>query len=232
MGDSDLDTSESPSDDVLLRVESLGLRVPFTLATVGMIALAGWLTNTATGEELGSQAITRLGFAPADTASFDLVRAVTSAFVTTSPVSFWTAIVATTVFAGLLEWRQGSLRAAIAFWGTHLITITLSSALIAPLHLAGDATARLLFLARDVGPSAGYVGCLGYLLFGLGGRLRLIALGLGVAVLLAVLAVTMRSVASRPAEMSAALSHLLALPIGFGLGALTSKKRPPPARSG
>jgi hypothetical protein len=222
--------TEPPSEGVFHRIEAFGLRLPFTLATVGMIVLAGWITSTAVGEQLGARTIARLGFAPADTASLDLMRAVVSAFVTNGPAAFWTAVAATSVLAGLVEWRNGSLRAAVAFWGTHFITLALSWALIAPLHLAGDASARLMFLARDVGPSAGYVGCLGYLLFGLRRKARLIALGVCVAILSAALALSVRTVLSQPAEVSAALSHLIALPIGFTLGVITSGKPHPPSR--
>ncbi len=214
---------------VLERIEAFGLRVPFTLATVSMLALAGWLTNNAVGERLGSTAVGRLGFAPADTASFDLARAFMSAFVTSSPAAFWVAIVATATFAGLVEWRHGSLSAGIAFWGTHFVTLALSWALLIPLHLAGDASARLLFLSRDVGPSAGYVGCLGYLLYDLTGRIRLASLALGILVLAAVLAFNVRALSSQPAEVSAALSHLIALPVGFLLGRLRSRMRRKPA---
>ena len=226
VSDSGPRTTESPTTIFLSRIEAFGLRVPFTLATVAMLVLAGWLTNTASGENLGVHAIARLGFAPADTASFDLARAIASVLVTNGPAAFWTALVATAAFAGFVEWRYGSMRAAIAFWGTHLATIALSFALLAPLHLAGDPAARLIFLARGVGPSAGYVGCLGYLLFGLGRRARLISLGVGITVLAVALALSLPTVASQPAEVSAALSHLLALPIGFALGALMSRERP------
>jgi len=215
---------KSSASDLLSRVEKVGLRVPFTIATVGMLVLAGWLTNSANGEQLGQRAIQRLGFSPSDTASFDIMRAVMSAFVTNGPTAFWFAIAATTILVGLTEWRYGSMRAAVAFWGTHLVTLTLTWVLLAPLHLAGDATAKLLFLARDVGPSAGFMGCAGYLLYGLGGKAGSLSLAVGVVVLSGLLAVNLGTVASEPAEVSAALSHLLALPVGFVLGLLTSKR--------
>jgi hypothetical protein len=222
--DPESDRAKRASVGILARAETIGLRVPFTIATVGMLVLAGWLTSSATGEQLGARAIARLGVSPADTASFDVVRAVMSAFVTNGPAAFWSAIAATAVLVGLTEWRYGSMRAAIAFWGTHLVTLALTWVLLAPLHLAGDATASLLFLARDVGPSAGFMGCAGYLLYGLGGKAGPLALAIGVVALSGQLAVNLGTVASEPAEVSAALSHLLALPVGFTLGLLTSKK--------
>lgn len=219
-----------PARGVLERAEVFGRRIPFTLSTVAMIALAGWLTNTANGVQLGARAIARVGFAPSDTTSFDLVRAVMSAFVTNGPFAFWLAIGSTAALAGFVEWRAGSVRASIAFWGSHLIVIALSWILLAPLHLTGDATARLLYVARDVGPSAGYVGCLGYLLFGLGGRVRWLVLASGFVILAGMLAFALRGVATEPAEVSAALSHFLALLVGFALGALTRPKQAAPAQ--
>jgi hypothetical protein len=232
MGGPEPNMTKRSFGDIISRVEAVGLRVPFTIATVGMLVLAGWLTNSANGEQLGARAIARLGFAPADTTSFDLVRAVMSAFVTNGPAAFWFAVVATAILVGLTEWRYGSARAAIAFWGTHLITLALTWVLLAPLLLTTDATAKLLFLARDVGPSAGFMGCAGYLLYGLGGKSGSLSLAVGVVVLSGLLAVNLGTVATEPAEVSAALSHLLALPVGFVLGLLTSKKADPPAENG
>ena len=226
------DTTKRSAGDVVSRVEAVGQRVPFTIAMVGMLLIAGWLTNTANGEQLGARAITRFGFAPADTTSFDLVRAVMSAFVTNGPTAFWFAIAATAILAGQVEWRYGSARAVIAFWGTHLITLALTWILLASLHLTGDSTARLLYLARDVGPSAGVVGCAGYLLSGLGGKAGPLSLALGVVVLSALLGVNLGTVVAEPAEVSAALSHLLALPVGFVLGLLTSARPGPPSENG
>jgi hypothetical protein len=212
-------------DGTLSRIEAAGLRVPFTLATVSMLALAGWLTNTAAGEQLGAKAIERLGFAPADTLSLDVMRAVVSVFVTNGPAAFWVGIVATAAFAGLAEWRYGTLRAVIAFWGTQFITVAVSWILLAPLHLTGDASASLLFLARDVGPSAGYMGCLGFLLYGLSRRARAVSLAVGLMILAGMLALSLRTLGTMPAEVGAALSHLVALPVGFLLGFLTSRGR-------
>lgn len=211
----------------LERLERAARRVPFTLSTLGMLALAGWLTRTAQGVELGSRAIARLGFAPADTGSGDVVRAFMSAFVTNSPVAFWTAALAIAALAGLVEVRAGSSRAAIVFWGTHLVTLVLSWAMLAPLHVAGSTTASLLFLARDVGPSAGFAGCLGYLIAGLKPRARVLALAGGVIALAAALALALPGVGSDPAGVSAALTHLLALPAGAGLAVLIPGPRHP-----
>lgn len=172
MAGSERYTPDSGAPGILDRIEASAFRFPFTLSILALIALAGWLTQTASGVQLGAKALSRFGFAPADTASFNLLRAVMSAFVTNGPFAFWTALVAVALFAGLSELRSGSLRTSIAFWGSHLIVLVLSWALLASLHLVGSASAGILYLARDVGPSAGYVGCLGYLLWGLRGRVR------------------------------------------------------------
>lgn len=219
------------TEGFISRARSSARRVPFTLAMIGMLVLASWLTGTSTGVQLGARAIARLGFAPADTASFDLVRAIMSAFVTNGPTAFWIALPATAILAGITEWRNGSLKAATAFWGAHLITLGLSWALLVPLHLSGDPMGRLLFVARDVGPSAGFMGCLGYMLFGLKGKAGPLSLAFGVVVLSGVLLMSLKTVASEPAEVSAALSHLLALPVGFVLGLLMSRRPRPPARN-
>jgi hypothetical protein len=200
------------------RVEHAALRLPFTISTLALVVLAGWITETVAGAQLGTRAIERLGFAPADTISFDLLSALMSAFVTEGPVAFWTAVVAIAAFAGVAEWRHGSARATAAFWGTHLLVLAISAVVLGPLHLAGSAAGTVLFLARDVGPSAGYVGCLGYLVADVRGSWRWGALALGTAVLAGAFGLSLGVLSSEPARVSAALSHLLALPVGFVLG--------------
>jgi hypothetical protein len=206
-------------------IEGCGKRVPFTIATVALIALAGWLTRTDAGVQLSARAIARFGFAPADTTSFNLLRAVMSAFVTNGPLGFWSAIALTAAFAGIVEWRFGSLWATIAFWGGHLITLALSWLILAPMHVVGEAAGSLLYLARDVGASAGYVGCLGFAIARLKPGLRYTLLAVGAVGLIGMFAIELASVATEAAEVSAALSHLLALLIGFGLGLLAARQR-------
>ena len=218
MGDSAGTTKKRDIDDVIRRVERGALQVPFTASTVAMVVLAGWLTSTYAGVRLSAHAITRLGSSPADTASFNVLRGVMSAFVTNGPAAFWLAVVAIAVFAGISELRFGSLRTGLAFWGSHIVTLALSWILLGSLDLAGDAAARLLYIAHDVGPSAGYVGCLGYLLASLGSKARSTALAVGVVVLSGMLAINLGSLESDPSGVSAALSHLIALPVGFMLG--------------
>lgn len=224
MTESEQSRPQGSTGGVFERLESVALRVPFTLSTLALLALAGWLTNTAAGEQLGERAIARLGFSPADTGSFDVLSAMASALVTNGPLAFWLALAAVAILVGFTEWRFGSVRVAIAFWGSHLATLALSWVLLAPLHLLGDTTGSMLFLARDVGPSAGYMGCVGYLVSALPGKVRLVALASGVGALVTLLVVSLGGVASDPTGVSAALSHLLALPVGFILGLVTHRR--------
>jgi len=217
---------QSGTSSGLGRAEQIGHRLSFTIATVAMIALAGWLTNTAAGATLGAHAIRRLGFAPADTPSVNVLRAVVSAFVTNGPVAFWLALAATALLVGLTEWRHGSLRATFIFWGAHLATLVLSWVVFAPMRLAGQPIGSLLYITRDVGPSAGYVGCLGYLVGSLRGTWRWPAFATIVAVLLGMLAFNAVGISSEPAELSAAVSHLIAMLVGFGASALTLRRQP------
>ena len=189
-------------------------RFPFTLAMLGVLTLAAFLTNTHSGQ-LSTAWLNRFGFAPTDLLVLDLWRLFTSAVVTSGGVVFWEALGMIVFAVGLTEWRTSSRRAALTFWGIHLLTMLIESLVIAlPLHWAGINAGTLVALSRDVGPSAGYFGSLGLAVATLkkpwhwfiGGT---IFTGLTVAML------TISGHSSLGMELSADLAHLLAFPLGW-----------------
>ena len=142
-------------------------------------------------------------------------RLFTSALVTSGGRVFWEAVVMIAIAVGLAEWLAGSLRTFLTFWGAHLMALLVEGWVIAwPLHEWGDAEVRLLAYTRDVGPSAGYFGCLGLACALLRGKWRwsalLILSGLFVALYLPA-----SSAAEQRVKLFADLAHLIAFSVGW-----------------
>lgn len=189
-------------------------RLPFTGAMVVLLLFAGLLTNSHV-TQLQAELVHRFGFAPRDLVSFEWVRLVTSVFFTQGGASSWIAAILVTLFAGMAEVAWGTVPAAIAFWGAHAVAVLVTAAVALPLHLAGDELATLVYVTRDVGPSAGYLGCLGLVVYALNVRYRpwvSIVLGAG---LIGALALAFVSRPVQVVDVSASLAHVVAFPTGL-----------------
>ncbi len=137
--------------------------LPFTLILLGSVALAGFWTKIHRGD-LPNSWMEKIGFAPNDLWSGRLERVLFSTFFTDSRKSFIQALGMTLVLVGLSERTAGTWRTVLTFWGVHTLTlIILSLFIVLPLHRLKISFGAELALVRDVGPSAGYFGCLGFL---------------------------------------------------------------------
>ena len=189
------------------------VKLPFTLTlliTVGGVAL---LTDSHNGR-LHPAWLQRLGFAAQDMAAGRWERLFSSAVTTHGGSVFWQAMGMTAVAVGTAEWLTGSKRTALTFWGIHLLTLSLESSLVTPfLHQFANVDA--LQVARDVGPSAGYFGCLGLVVWQLPRRWRM-AVGLTIlAGLLLTLWRPLRVDETAELKLLADVAHLLAFSLGF-----------------
>ncbi len=142
-------------------IHALLRRIPFTLTMLAGLFAAALVTNTVF-QTITHHWLNRLGFAPNDLWYGRLERIVTSAWVTSGGMVFWQAVFFIAFAVGLAEWQTGWKRAAVTFWGVHVLTLILLSFL---LSLAGNSLRsfglKASELARDVGSSAGYFACLG-----------------------------------------------------------------------
>ena len=124
--------------------------------------IAGALATNTHTNDLSPHWLNRLGFAPADVWLLRWERLFTSALITGGGRVFWQALAMVALSVGVAEWVAGTRRAIATFWGVHLLTLLIEALLIAwPLHQLGPPFGTALVVARDVGPSAGYFGCLG-----------------------------------------------------------------------
>ncbi len=143
------------------RIVQFARRLPFTFLMLGILSAGAIITNTHVADLIEVWR-SRLGFAPRDLWQFRWERLVTSALVTESAGAFRQAIAMIGLAVGISEWTSGTRRATLTFWGVHFVTLLTESLLVAlPLHLLSTPGGTELVLARDVGPSAGYFGCLG-----------------------------------------------------------------------
>lgn len=202
-------------------------RFPFTLTMLGLLTLAAFLTSTHSGP-LSTQWLDRVGFAPADLLALDVGRIFTSAVVTSGGVVFWEALAMVAFAVGLAEWRTSSRRAALTFWGVHLLTLILASFTVSlPLHWSGVLMGSLVALSRDVGPSAGYFGALGLAVATLKKPWHWIV-GAAIFAALTVAMLTISGQGGLGMELSADLAHMIAFPLGWlSLRILASEDRSP-----
>jgi hypothetical protein len=191
-------------------------RVPFTLIML-VALLTGALATNSHMDELSSRWLNRLGFAPSDLWFWRWERLFSSALVTNGGWVFGQALAMVALVVGVAEWLAGTRRAIVTFWGIHLLTLIIESLLIAwPLHLLGSPFGTSLAVAGDVGPSAGYFGCLGLACARFPQRRwgqatgLFIFTGLGWAMLQPA-----RAGEDRTVKFSADLAHLLAFPLGW-----------------
>jgi hypothetical protein len=94
--------------------------------------------------------VSRLGFDPQDFWSFRWDRLILSAMVTNGGLVFWFALLMVTLTSGVIEWIDKSGWAMVAFWGVHLVSLTLESLVfLFPVNQLGF-TAILIFLITSI----------------------------------------------------------------------------------
>ena len=200
-------------------------RLPFTLIMLALLLLVAWLTHS-TFQELAKTWVSRLGFAPRDLWFFRWERLILSALATSGGSIFWFALGMVAFTSGTVEWMTGTRRAGLAFWGVHLLTLVIESLLfLLPLHRLGFPQARAAFFSRDVGPSAGYMGSLGFIVSFLPKPWRWLAFGLVLAFLVISLFLPPRAGETSAVKLSADMAHLIAYPLGWLCAAAVGRKR-------
>ena len=202
-------------------------RYPFTLLMLTLLIGAGIYGRSHVGP-LDVAVHRRVGHSPRLLFDGHWHRPFTSLFFTAGGRRFYISLAMLAVSVGSVELVHGTRRAATTFFGIHFATLLFIAVSIAlPLSMLKTHFGELLFDARDVGPSAGYYGCLGLAVAGLSSRNRQASV---VAILLILLLRLAWSTLHLPEEgrvMSADLAHLIAFPMGllsYGLPQTASRR--------
>ncbi len=146
----------------------------------------------------------------------ELQRAVTSLFFTAGGWRFYSSMAMLAIALGFVELNYGTQRAVTTFLAIHVVTLLIMAVAVLSCHsLAPTLHSHLLFHAKDVGPSAGYYGCLGLAVARLTGTQRIAAVA---AVGFVLLVRACHSAIHMPEEgrvLAADLAHLIAYPLGI-----------------
>jgi hypothetical protein len=152
----------------------------------------------------------------------EFTRWFTSLFLTAGGWRFFASALILALSVGTAEWTHGTRRTMGIFLGTHFVTLlVIYFALILPFASGQFSIAKLLVDARDVGPSAGYYGCLGLLAAGLSRGLRFWFATSLMIFLLARLIASAGEVQFYPHLVIGDAAHLIAFPVGVMLAKMT-----------
>ncbi len=200
-------------------------RFVFTLSLLLIVLTFGIYNQTHLGP-ISATTQLEYGHAPAHAMRGDWLRLFTSLVLTGDQWHLMTAIVMITVCVGWLEWLTGPIATLLIFASSHVVTLLVSAVgLIAIDWAIGDQVTRRLVIATDIGPSAGYYGCLGCALFTCDFRWR----GWIVTVITAILVFRLgASFAQRPivsSQLQSDLAHLIALGLGTQLAYFSRNSR-------
>jgi hypothetical protein len=154
----------------------------------------------------------------------ELHRVFISLLLTSGGWHFYTSLIMLAIGVGWVEIVHGSLVAMSTFVGIHLATVLLMSCGIAlSAKLMESHRGHLLWYVRDVGPSAGYYGCLGMAIHSQGAILSWIAAGIILIILSVRLITSSYHLLDDGRTMSADVAHLIAFPIGLWVGSFMPK---------
>lgn len=199
----------------MARLTNLVRRCPFTLLMLAVLIAAGIYGQSHIGS-LNVGIHRQLSHSPRLMLEGHLHRPLTSLFFTAGGWSFYRSLLMFAASVGWAEHVHGTRRTVLTFFGIHLATLLIMAFAIAlPLSMLATLRGELLFNARDVGPSAGYYGCLGLMIAGLCCWKRNAAASLITLVLLVRLTSSTMHLTEAGRMMSADLAHLIAFPLGL-----------------
>lgn len=198
-------------------------RFPFTICLLSAVSLAAGLAHFFPGS-IPADWSESYGFAPRHFASGDLLRLITSVFLTHDGLHFAFAV---TMISFVVAWAERNLGTSIAiciFALSHLTSMLVFAIGVGALQSTSvRQSVSALYDFHDVGPSAGYYGCLGAVL--VAAHLtykRVVAVGL-IAFLMLRIFISAKFASQSHALLSADLVHLLAALVGMSLGTIFAR---------
>ncbi|MCB9156996.1 MAG: hypothetical protein H6645_07755 [Caldilineaceae bacterium] len=189
-------------------------RLRFTLAMLLLLCIIAVWSETHSAR-LTPALLVRFGFSVADFWSWRWERLLTSALITHGARAFWGALLMIGVAVGRAEWQTGTRRTFFLFWGAHLFTLLLLALAAAPLNQLNIGGFALDATVRDVGPSAGYMACLGLAIATFPHPWHRIGALCVLVALIVMLFVSPQADLDPTVKLFADLAHLIAFPLGW-----------------
>lgn len=153
----------------------------------------------------------------------ELQRAVTSLFITDGGWRFYSSLTMLALAVGFVEATRGTLRALLTFFSVHFATLLALACIILCFHaLVPTLPGHLLLHTRDVGPSAGYYGCLGLAITSWKPAWRAPIISIIFIVLILRAAHSFAFLPEQVQVLEADLAHLIAFPLGIASSLLGS----------
>ena len=191
------------------------LRLPFTLAMLTVLITAGIYGRSHVGlldEHVGRSA----GYSMRLLIEGEVHRVVTSLLFTAGGWRFYSSLAMFAFSVGCVEHHYGTPRALTTFFGVHFVTLAVMAMGVIVAGTIGETLrGQLLWHVLDVGPSAGYYGCLGFAIAGLASQQRMPIIIALVTVLLLRATWSFIHLPEDGRVLSADLAHLIALPLGI-----------------
>ncbi len=204
--------------------------LPFTLLMLILVGCAGIYFDSHVGATDG-HVHQVAGYSIRLLIEGELQRAATSLFITDGGWSFYIALAMLFVAVGFVEATRGTLRAVSTFFSVHFATLLIVAAIILCCHiLEPTIPTHLLIDTRDVGPSAGYYGCLGLGITSLKPVRRVVVVAIIFIVLILRTAHSFSLLPEQVQVLAADLAHLIAFPLGIAsacLGRTVEQARSP-----
>ncbi|MDX1925241.1 MAG: hypothetical protein SFV81_01910 [Pirellulaceae bacterium] len=194
---------------------------PFTLGLLAAVTMAAALARLLPGS-LPLDWSSNFGFAPKHIASGDLLRLITrlitSVFLTHDGLHFACAVTMISLVVGWSERTLGLWSTFFNFAFSHLTSMLAFAIGVSLLQFTFvSQTMASLYDFQDVGPSAGYYGCLGALLIASKVPYKQLIIA-GVLIILAIrVLLSAKSMPESHALLSADLVHLIAILVGMAI---------------
>jgi len=195
-------------------------RYRFTIATTALL-LGFAIASDSCWHALDDTWRDWLGFAPTNLLDLKWQRFLTSLSLTAGGWRFLASIVMLTSCVGMTERFFGTFATMKLFLTCHLTVLAaLSVAVLLIATFNSSPSILALTNGHDVGPSAGYYGCLGAVLMGLPSLSRRPVFLCVLLILLIRLVISLGHLPEGATIVSADVAHLLALPLGASLAQL------------
>ena len=201
---------------------TIATRLPFATSMVVALIATGVYGQTHLGP-LDAQTHSRVGHSPHSLWKGQWQTVVTSVLFTANGWHFYVSLAMMAIAISWVELTCGTWIAIGTFVGIHVVTLLVMSIGIATsIALVESHRGNLLWFSKDVGPSAGYYGCLGLAITSLQPNWFWLTLVAIMVMLLARIGWSSYHLVDEGRLMSADIAHLIAFPLGLLLSRLVS----------